>query len=273
MDTKYLVRNSDGEKLLIKITDSNIMQINREQTVLDLVVNSGISCHRMLDFVELKGNQSLKIYSWLDGITLEEALHNCSVKEQYDFGLEAGKILKAIHSIPVENPILIDNYYISSQKHYFDMNSICDSSIIERIQKYVCDFEIETTERFSSILHGDFHAGNIVANNQKISVIDWSQISIGDAWKDLGRIVVSASICPPFAIGQLNGYFDEIIQNEFWEILKFYIFNDFLGLLNCYQSNFVNAEVFLKKQYDIIKNQYFVNGSELLVPKFYKEGE
>ena len=40
------------------------------------------------------------IQTWIDGVDVEENVHNLTCEEQYSYGFEAGRILKEIHKIP-----------------------------------------------------------------------------------------------------------------------------------------------------------------------------
>ena len=43
------------------------------------------------------------VQSWIDGESAENLIPLLPAKEQYDYGLEAGRILRRIHSIPAPN--------------------------------------------------------------------------------------------------------------------------------------------------------------------------
>ena len=46
------------------------------------------------------------VLKWVDGESAEEVLQNLSVSEQYKLGIEAGIMLKKIHSIPIDSVVI-----------------------------------------------------------------------------------------------------------------------------------------------------------------------
>lgn len=43
------------------------------------------------------------LLTWIDGTSFDTALKNLPQKEQYELGLQAGRILKEIHSVEVDD--------------------------------------------------------------------------------------------------------------------------------------------------------------------------
>lgn len=72
--------------------------------------------------------------------------------------------------------------------------------------------------------HGDYHMGNMVQSKKgQLHVIDWHTVDFnnyGDPWYEFNRIGVEY---PFFASGQIDGYFNKEIPEEFWELLALYL--------------------------------------------------
>lgn len=76
--------------------------------------------------------------------------------------------------------------------------------------------------RPQTVLHGDFHWGNCVADESgNVGIIDFSGNDIGDPWYDFGGLLWALEYSESFANGQIDGYFGAP-PTEFWKIFKFY---------------------------------------------------
>ena len=99
-DRKYRVTATDGTKYLLRI--SPIEQYNRkhhEFVMMQRVAALGVPMCHPIEFGTCdEGVYSLQ--SWVDGKDAEEVIHTLSDNEQYLYGVNAGRILKNIHSIP-----------------------------------------------------------------------------------------------------------------------------------------------------------------------------
>ena len=81
---------------------SPIEQYDRKKSEYELmsqVATLGVPMCKPLEF----GTSDEGVYSiqtWIDGVDVEENVHNLTCEEQYSYGFEAGRILKEIHKIP-----------------------------------------------------------------------------------------------------------------------------------------------------------------------------
>ncbi len=167
------------------------------------------------------------LLTWVDGEDAQKVLPRLPHEEQYRLGVEAGRILRKLH----DNSVTECNE--DWQTRYF--------SVIEpRLKAYqnegipfdgstqILDF-LEANKhlllnRPQTLHHGDFHLGNMVIGKKgRLSVIDWDTAdfeNIGDPWYEFNRIGVQV---PAFATGQIDGYFENNIPDEFWKLLTFYL--------------------------------------------------
>ncbi len=100
-DRKYRAIEEDGTRYLLRI--SPIEQYERKQAefrMMEQAAALGIPMCLPLEFGACdEGVYSVQ--SWIDGVGAREAIHELSDTEQYVYGLEAGRILRKIHSLPV----------------------------------------------------------------------------------------------------------------------------------------------------------------------------
>lgn len=66
--------------------------------------------------------------------------------------------------------------------------------------------------------------GNLILSKSgQLFVIDWHTVDFenyGDPWYEFNRIGIEY---PTFASGQIDGYFDNNVPEEFWKLLAFYL--------------------------------------------------
>ena len=126
--------------------------------------------------------------SWIDGIDAEEVIPTLSDTEQYVYGLDAGRILKKIHSIPA--PATQEDWGLRFGRKMDD-----------KIQKYgECPIKYENGQAFIDYIndnrhllkdrpqvyqHGDYHIGNMmIGRDKKLYIIDFNRNDYGDPWEE-----------------------------------------------------------------------------------------
>lgn len=225
-DKKYCVTAADGTKYLLRVTPAD-KSANRENMYIlqSRVEKLGVPMCRPIEFGECDGGV-YTLQTWIDGEDAEPAIPRLAESEQYSLGLEAGRILKKIHSIPAPE----------SQP---DWEARVNSKADARILKYnECPFSYDNGQAFIDFInanrdllknrpqvfqHGDYHIGNMMLENGRIVIIDFDRYDFGDPWEEFKSITWSAKASPLFASGIVNGYFDNDVPMEFWKLLAFYI--------------------------------------------------
>ena len=232
-DTKYCVTKSDGKKYLLRISSSEKYDRKKvEFEMMQRVATLGVPMCQPIEFGFCdEGVYSLQ--SWIEGDIAEELLPLLSASEQYEYGLEAGRILKKIHAVPM-----------SSLQEDWDIRF--NRKIDRKIQMYSeCPIKYENgqvlidyinanrhllKDRPQCYQHGDYHVGNMMIDNGgQLYIIDFDRDDYGDPWEEFNRIVWCAQIAPLFASGMIDGYFDHEIPMNFWRLLALYISNNSLS--------------------------------------------
>ena len=98
-EQKYKVTNVDGESFLLRITPIEQYEYKKaEFENMKMVSELGIPMCQPIEFGTCEdGVYSLQ--SWIEGKDAEEIIPSLTDKEVYDYGYEAGMILRKIHSI------------------------------------------------------------------------------------------------------------------------------------------------------------------------------
>ena len=234
-DKKYSVATTNGTKYLLRI--SPIEQYNRKQNEFRMMQRADALGVPMCHPVEF-GACGVGVYSlqsWIDGKDAEEVIHTFSGIEQYQYGLDAGRILKAIHSIP-------------APEFQEDWETRFNRKIDRNILKYKeCPIQYENGRAFIDYIdknrhllinrpqcfqHGDYHLGNMmIDNNKQLQIIDFDRSDFGDPWEEFNRIVWCVQKSSLFASGMVNGYFDDDVPVLFWQLLALYISSNTLSSL------------------------------------------
>lgn len=234
-DRKYKAVTSDGEIYLYRV--SPIEQYERKKQEYEYqqrVAALGIPMCLPIEF----GQNEEGVYSvqsFIDGRDAEDAILGMPDDAVYAYGLDAGRILKRIHSLnaPEDAP---------------DWEKRFNQKIDRKLKTYAdCPLKYENDDRLIDFIeanrhllqnrpqvyqHGDYHIGNMmIGNDGKLYMIDFNRYDVGDPWEEFNRIVWCAQASPLFASGMVDGYFDGEPPMEFWSLLALYIASNTLSSL------------------------------------------
>lgn len=103
-DKKYRITTEAGETLLLRLSDGEKYEAKKQEyDMIARCAKLGFATSQPVGFGLCNGGKNVyTLLTWIEGKDLEEILPNLSKKEQYTLGRAAGKILKKIHSIPLE---------------------------------------------------------------------------------------------------------------------------------------------------------------------------
>ena len=228
-DEKYKIVTDYGQTLLLRISDISAYDYKKkEYEIVEKYSKLGFAMSQPLDFgVCNEGKNCYMLLSFVEGKDLEEALPELSEKEQYLLGREAGKILKKIHSIPVDECDIPTQtkrerklYQLSRYEDSANLRVADDEVAIEFVKN-----NINLIWKENPVYqHGDFHPGNLIyMPDGQIGVIDFNRWEVGDPYEEFYKLEsfgIEASV--PYSIGQIDAYFDNEIPNDFWGALAVY---------------------------------------------------
>ncbi|BCN31015.1 aminoglycoside phosphotransferase family protein [Anaeromicropila herbilytica] len=228
-DKKYYIETNNNERLLLRIADiSEYEQKKTEYERMNKLSANGVPMPRTIDFGICNADKSVyTLLEWIDGNEVEEIVNRMDEKEQYLMGVESGKILKQIHTLDEHKEIAdwSTRYFaiIDERINAFHKEGVAFSGS-DKIIAYLEKNRGLLKNRPQCYHHGDYHMGNmILTKRDKLSIIDWHTVDFdnyGDPWYEFNRIGIEY---PAFATGQIDGYFENDVPDEFWALLAYYL--------------------------------------------------
>lgn len=228
-DKKYKISTKTGETLLLRISDASVHeQKKKEYDIICKYEKLGFEMSKPLDCGLCdKGEHSYMLLTWVEGEDLETAMASLSEKEQYELGRSAGRILRQIHSIPVEACDVPEQ--TKKAKKLMQLTRYEQSNVRiandEIAVRYVKDNMDKIWLEPPVYLHGDFHPGNLILTPQKtLGVIDFNRWEVGDPYEEFYKLEsFGVEVSVPYCIGQIDAYFNDEVPTQFWETLAVYV--------------------------------------------------
>lgn len=269
-DKKYRAVCENGDAYLLRISPAERMEQRRALwDVLQAVQRLDISMSRTLEVGECPEGVYM-VQEWIDGPDAEQAIPELSAQRQYALGVDAGVMLKKLHTIPAPDAQepwgerfrrkafhKIDTYRKNPLKFEGD----------EAMIAYIMENVGLLDGRPQSFQHGDYHIGNMMLSGERLVIIDFDRFDYGDPWEEFNRIVWCAQASPRFASGMVDGYFDGNVPEKFWRLLALYISSNTL-------SSIYWAIPFGQKEIDVMLKQAaevlaWYDGMKNIVPSWY----
>ena len=235
-DQKYYATTADGQKYLLRISSiDRLERKRREYEKMREVAQLGIPMCMPVEFGTCDEG-AYSIQSWIDGADAESLDVSMDAESQYRYGLDAGRILAKIHTIPApaEAPEWESRFNAKIDRK-IAMYEACElkyESGGDAFLQYIAENRYLLRGRPQSYQHGDYHIGNMMIDrNGVLTIIDFDRDDFGDPWEEFNRIVWCAQAAPAFATGMVDGYFDGEVPMDFWKLLALYICSNTLSSL------------------------------------------
>ena len=273
-DQKYCAVSADGARYLLRISSvERLERKRREYEKMGEAAQLGIPMCLPVEF-GICEEGAYSIQSWIDGVDAEEKILSLNAAEQYGYGLDAGRILAKIHTVPApEDAPNWESRFNAKIDRKIAMYENCElkyESGGDAFMQYISENRHLLRDRPQSYQHGDYHIGNMMIDrNGILTIIDFDRDDFGDPWEEFNRIVWCAQAAPAFASGMVDGYFNGHIPVEFWKLLALYICSNTLGSLP-WAIPFGEKEIqVMRKQAAEVLGWY--NGMKNVVPSWYQK--
>lgn len=228
-DKKYKIATEQGETLLLRLSTIDWYEYKKkEYEIITKYSQLGIPMSMPLEFGTCGQDKYVyMLLTWVEGRDLETVLGDLPEEKQYELGCQAGKILRKIHSIPLEEKDKPETTKIERKKFQLSLYETSDVRIAndEIAVEYVKANIDKIWKEDPVYQHGDFHPGNLIyMENGELGVIDFNRWEVGDPYEEFYKLESFVrEISVPYCIGQIRAYFDDEVPMEFWDILAVYV--------------------------------------------------
>ena len=274
-DIKYCIKDEYNNKYLLRI--SSIDQYEKKLVEFDYLKKLekiGLSMCKPIEFGTCDDGVYI-ILSWIEGVDAQEYILNLSNKEQYEYGIIAGKELLKIHSLKAPSNI-------------FDWEEKFNKKIDRKIIMYEdCPIKIDKANNLIEYInnnryllknrnlvfhHGDYHIGNMMINeNKELVIIDFNRADFGDPYEEFNRIVWCAQASSYFASGIVDGYFNNDVPEDFWRVLALYISSNTLSSIPwAIPFGKEEIEVMINQSKDVLR---WYDDMNTYIPSWYKKNK
>ncbi|MEO0341759.1 MAG: phosphotransferase, partial [Bacteroidota bacterium] len=235
-DLKYFLQDKEENKYLLRVSKLGdfIEQASLYQSFQNLPTHPDL-----LPSLISQGQFSsytYRLFSWLEGLPALEKIEQFAPKKQYSLGLQAGQLLKVIHTASISEKNL--DHWLAFYQNKIDrkIELYANCSLKYKKGEAILDFIKNTrhllTDHKQCFLHGDYHIGNmLITPNEKIAIIDFNRLEYGDPWSEFNRINWTAQASPAMAKGQIDAYFDHDVPDEFHLSVALFIAVNQIGAL------------------------------------------
>ena len=273
VDQKYCAVTADGEKYLLRISPiDRLERKRREYEKMCQVAQLGIPMCIPVEF-GICDEGAYSIQSWIEGKDAEEMVLAMDEDAQYRYGLDSGRILAKIHTLPAPDDApdweARFNAKIDRKIAMYESCELKYESGSDAFLNYIAKSRHLLAGRPQSYQHGDYHIGNMMIDrNGVLTIIDFDRDDFGDPWEEFNRIVWCAEASPAFASGMVDGYFCGNVPMDFWKLLALYISSNTLSSLPW-------AIPFGMEEIQVMRNQaaqvlQWYDGMRQVVPAWYK---
>ncbi len=276
-DQKVRVVMRDGRACLLRLTDASQYEAKKkEYAVIRKFASLGFLMSQPLSFgMTADGSKVYMLLSWIEGRDVEEVLPELPEEAQYRLGREAGRILKKIHSLPLEAADVPQT--TKKEKKLRQLSRYEQSGVRirgdEAAVQYVKDHIGLIWREAPVYLHGDFHPGNLIYTPEgKLGVIDFNRWEVGDPYEEFYKLEsFGREISIPYCVGQIDAYFQGRVPSDFWETLAVYVAHASLYSVKW-------AEKFGQPEIDGMVRRYRTafedfDGFASVVPRWYRKAE
>ena len=211
-DRKFQAVTSDGRTYLLRISSPDKLERKlREFTQMSKVARLEIPMCRPVEF-GLCEEGVYSIQTWINGVDAETAMMTLEEQAQYRYGIDAGRILAKIHTLPAPQDVpKWETRFNAKIDRKLAMYNACTLKYPggEAFIRFIEENRHKLKDRPQSYQHGDYHIGNMMIDeNAVLTIIDFDRDDFGDPWEEFNCIVWCAQAAPAFASGMVDGYFD-----------------------------------------------------------------
>jgi len=226
-EDKYCVTTAQGEKQFLRVgvcdKSFNNHKMHLRAETLDITIAKTIRFGLFPG-----GKRYYWLLTWLEGASAYDVLPTLDTAGQFGLGVKSGRLLRKIHSLPVQEKMEPLHDWLGRNITYFykqrRRNYKNRSALYDRIAAYIEGRKGILRTRPQVFMHGDFGLSNlIVTSGGEIAPTDFSYNfrAYGDPCAEISNFCERGATTP-YMSGQINGYFGGDIPEDFWEAYLFF---------------------------------------------------
>ena len=216
---KYILKR-DNKLYLLRLYNTEFFQgrINAFNN-MKLLSQKGIKVPQVMEYQTLnKERYSYAIIEYIEGTSLDKVL---TPENEEFYGELVGKKLRDFHQVSSRQIDVKDKYLRSIEKK---IKRITDQKIdinLDELINYIEQNKQYLEGTTSSIIHGDFHPGNLILSEDDIYFIDLDVCKENHPYSDLSSNADNSDY-RKFYSSLINSYFDNTPPEDFWRIYNLY---------------------------------------------------
>lgn len=237
----------NNDQILKVYKNASLEAVKYWYRVINSAINYGISSSKPYEIVEVDGRYGI-IFDYLNGKSLGKTIASKpELLEEY--AERMGMLLKQLHT--TEDKLdLLENVDERMQKWYDEscQRNILPDNVAEKLQNILNSIPARTT-----LLHGDFHEGNIIVQNNELLCVDLDRVGSGHPIYDLMGLYLNHDVAKMKV--------PEFFQKS-WGLTVEQAFSVKNRMLKTYYG--INDDKLLKEYEDIVAKAFFIR--QLLFP-------
>jgi len=226
-EDKYCVTTSSGEKQFLRVGVCGNSFRNHEMHLRGETLDIAIA--KTITFGLFPGGSHYYwLLTWLEGTNAYDVLPTLDAAGQFDLGVKSGRLLREIHSLPVEETMEPLHEWLGRNITYFHGERCkkygAGSVLYDKTAAHIESNKELLRTRPQVFMHGDFGLSNlIVTPGGEVAPTDFSYNfrSYGDPCGEISNFCERGATTP-YMSGQINGYFDGGIPGDFWRAYLFF---------------------------------------------------
>jgi aminoglycoside phosphotransferase (APT) family kinase protein len=270
VDKKYLAVDDKGDKFLIRITPIERLEVKeKEFNHMCDVFEAGVPINKPLS-INVDEDNVYTLFEWIDGDDASDTIKTLTPETQYKLGVDSGQYLKKISEVNCPKRDWNEHY---SKKIEVKIKNFVECDVNVRNSMKVIEFirnnQYLIKERQTSFLHGDYHIGNFIINNDSLFILDFNRYDYGDVIDEFNRIHFSAKASEAFACGMIDGFTEFNPSDEFFTLVALYSAVNLLASIPWGKAYSPKELEVMIGFYDYIMDYY--NDFDQVVPTWYNE--
>lgn len=235
---KYYIDTKNGEKLILNVSPiDEYDKKKREFELINKLSKLGFKMAMPISFgICNDGKNVYMILTYVEGVVLKDVLPKLNKGTQYILGRKSGDILRAMHSLDLEDQDLLFKTNVQDKIDKLKMHESSLSDDNDKIAlKFIYDNVDKVNKNTIGYIHGAFHPENLILTEDgDIAIIDFTSWKVGDIYEEFYKLESSVSnLSVEYCRGQIDEYFGANVPKEFWASNAFYCAYEYLSNKSC----------------------------------------